>query len=245
MSQILSLNDVRGFLQRYKEFSDAHFKLRQKEFQLAFNHIKNGIDSIKKVCKGYEKDYGTNFNIFKILGVGHKEVKTHSALLSNLLDPHGAHGQGNVFLKTFFTHLKKNLKSQVLAQLNDKVLAGGEWEVEKEKVTFYGNLDIVLVEKTTRFLMVIENKIYAGDQANQLKRYSQWIKNSPYKNNAVLVYLTLWGGWSSEKEPSKTDYFCLSYKEDIKNWISFALTFIEAPRLRDILRQYLNLIDTL
>src|SRR5580692_3482102 len=44
---------------------------------------------------------GEQFNIFKILGIGHYEVATHSPMLGNLLNPKGSHGQGDVFLRLF------------------------------------------------------------------------------------------------------------------------------------------------
>src|SRR5690349_20393444 len=46
---------------------------------------------------------GKHFNIFQILGIGHLEVKTHSPILGELLDPHGRHGQGAMFLRLFLS----------------------------------------------------------------------------------------------------------------------------------------------
>jgi len=44
---------------------------------------------------------GEQFNMFRVLGVGHLEVKTHSPILAELLNPKGKHGQGDVFLSLF------------------------------------------------------------------------------------------------------------------------------------------------
>jgi hypothetical protein len=44
---------------------------------------------------------GEQFNVFNILGIGHYEVKTHSPMLGELLNPKGRHGQGAMFLRLF------------------------------------------------------------------------------------------------------------------------------------------------
>ena len=49
---------------------------------------------------------GEHFNIFKILRVGHLEVKTHSPILGELLNPNGHHGQGAAFLRLFLSKFK-------------------------------------------------------------------------------------------------------------------------------------------
>ena len=53
---------------------------------------------------------GENFNVFTLLGREGDEVHTHSAILADLLDPNGLHGQGSVFARLFLEHLGvKNL----------------------------------------------------------------------------------------------------------------------------------------
>ena len=48
---------------------------------------------------------GERFNIFDILHVGHYEVRTHSPILAEFLNPQGSHGQGAVFLKSFLKEI--------------------------------------------------------------------------------------------------------------------------------------------
>jgi hypothetical protein len=40
---------------------------------------------------------GEGFNIFRILKVETKEVRMHSALISDLLNPNGSHGKADAF----------------------------------------------------------------------------------------------------------------------------------------------------
>lgn len=44
---------------------------------------------------------GQGFNLFAILGQKTDEVHAHSAILPELLDPMGSHGQGPVFARMF------------------------------------------------------------------------------------------------------------------------------------------------
>lgn len=50
---------------------------------------------------------GENFNVFNVLGMGSSEVKLHSALISELINPKGKHGQGMVFLNHFLKKLQE------------------------------------------------------------------------------------------------------------------------------------------
>ena len=44
---------------------------------------------------------GQSFSLFAILGRETDEVRTHSAILAELLDPNGSHRQGAVFARLF------------------------------------------------------------------------------------------------------------------------------------------------
>ena len=63
------------------------------------------INTINEAYKIVKKNTGEDFNIFGILGMERKEVKTHSRILAELLDPKGSHLQGNIFLKLFIDYL--------------------------------------------------------------------------------------------------------------------------------------------
>ena len=54
---------------------------------------------------------GENFNLFAILGRETDEVRTHSAILAELLDPSGSHGQGAVFLRQFVDRVQKAVQN--------------------------------------------------------------------------------------------------------------------------------------
>ena len=59
------------------------------------------IRSEIKVYRSKRRESGDMFNIFEILKAEHYEVTTHSAILAELLNPKGAHGCNDLFLKSF------------------------------------------------------------------------------------------------------------------------------------------------
>jgi hypothetical protein len=169
-----------------------------------------------------------SFNIFRILRQESDEVNLHSRFLYELLNPQGSHGEGPKFLEIF-------------AQIcNLPALSYGNVRVFRE----HANIDI-LIQDNQRAI-VIENKIYAGDQHEQLKRYYEYAANSYRK--PTLIYLTLDG-----KEPSNWSVGTLqesvqliSYAEEIDRWLSECIRVAAIkPGLRETLIQYQNTIHRL
>ena len=65
------------------------------------------VNTINEAYKIVKQNTGEDFNIFGILGMERKEVKTHSKFLAELLNPKGSHLQGDMFLKLFIEYLNK------------------------------------------------------------------------------------------------------------------------------------------
>ncbi len=208
------------------------------------------VQNILEQNRAIEKLRGENFNLFTILDRRNDEVKTHSALLAELLNPQGSHGQGSIFLNHFFDLLAKKTKQNInSADIDHTTVA-----VEKNVGNILGinsRLDIYLSNKDTQ--ICIENKIYAGDQPNQLERYKEFLARNTAKNN-LLIYLTLdaktYENPNKENPPKKLvegeDYFTLSYSEDILHWLQACLKeSVEFPILRESIRQYIILIKGL
>lgn len=204
----------------------------------------NEIRIALKQNREIEKLSGENFNLFVLLEKHKDEVKTHSAFISELLNPEGSHGLGSVFLELFFKMLIDNkcLKENAINNLdNTKV------EIEK----YVGNildinsrLDIYISNKNLQ--ICIENKIYAKDQEKQLERYSDFLNRDKLKDN-LLIYLTLFGNEYLDSNLVKdTDYICLSYKKEILHWLEECLKeSVQYPILRETIAQYIILIKKL
>ena len=204
--------------------------------------LKKTSDIIKEHEK-IAKLTGENFNVFKILGVESKEVKTHSAFIAELLNPEGSHNQNEIFLKLFIDQLGvKNFKYQNASVEVEKNI--GYVSDDKEEG---GYIDIIITN-TEKQAIIIENKIYAGDQENQLKRYYTY-GNKNFNNNFHLIYLTLDGASASEfstKDLKEGDYIKISYSKDILSWLeNCKKEAVNHPILRETIAQYINLVKYL
>ena len=109
---------------------------------------------------------GQSFNLFAILDRETDEVRTHSAMLAELLNPNGSHRQGPVFARLFAERFRIDA---------DGIESARVWR--EETVAEGSRADILMQLGDT--CIVIENKIYANDQPRQLQRYQAYAAQSP------------------------------------------------------------------
>ena len=237
MTDVKELGD---FLVHYDQFKTTSKQDALARFELAFNRLRPAYEELHHKVLEEARLHAPQFNIFRLLGVAHLEVPTHSAFLAALLRPDGPHGQQFLFLESFFAYCQR---LPHFPQLDDPVTEG-EWSIQTERHTSFGNLDIVIASPMLGYLVVIENKVYAGEQHRQLARYAAWLdeQQEEYPSQA-LIYLTPAG---SAARTSKDDqYFRLSYRQDMANWLESTIGQIAAPPVRETVRQYQQLITTL
>lgn len=172
------------------------------------------------------------FNIFGILGVNHYE-NTHSALIAEFFNPEGSHALGDKFLDSFLdvVGLRGFLdtdKARVITEM-----WGGE----------NGRMDIVI--ESHGKALIIENKIYAGDQHEQLKRYQSYA-DKRYNSNFKIFYLTLFGDQASDNSGNGVVYSTISYKIDIVVWLKRCVMLAaNYPMVRETINQYITHIQRL
>lgn len=212
-------------------------------------NIKNLLNQIQTIAESYERVIeanGDNFNIFSILKMETDEVKTHSRFIAELLNPEGVHGFKDEFLGLFINEVSKFIKKEeskaCLKNINTKKCSV---EVEcyvgrvNDTKTEGGSIDILIKDDANNVIM-IENKIYAGEQPNQLLRYQNAFPNGQ------LLYLTLWGNDSEEGSLSSDKYTSISYQSNIINWLEECKKIaVDNPTLRETIKQYSNLIKKL
>lgn len=205
------------------------------EMQELLNQAKLILEK-DKVSRNESRLRGEQFNIFHVCGVNHYEV-THSAILAEFLNPKGSHGQGDTYLKEF------------LSVVGDVGLPSAfdtsEASVTTEYSTSCGRLDI-LISNNKGQAIIIENKIYAGDQWEQLKRYDNFASQKYHVGNYAILYLTLWGDEASEQSGEGVRYKCISYKDTIQEWLKRCICIsAQRPLIRETMIQYSNLIKEL
>jgi hypothetical protein len=170
------------------------------DFITLFNEFKN--------IRQQQKMRGLNdFNIFTTLRGGPSdEVRLHSRFLAFLLDPHENHYQGTLFLELFLQELELS-----------------NFFPDLEHCTVYAeyeNIDIYITDGNKH--IIVENKIWAGDQHAQIKRYIEKIndknkdlindKNKDLINDMVVVYLSV-----NRDEPSNYSLCEKEIKKDETN----------------------------
>jgi hypothetical protein len=184
------------------------------------------------------KATGEHFNIFQILGIGRLEVATHSPMLAEFLNPKGHHGQGAAFLRLFIEQFDiHNFEAE-----SDTATMKLEYHVGPVTEKSGGRIDIV-VKDGKGGIILIENKIGAGDQDNQMKRYRE------FDPKAHLFYLTLDGREPSnlsEDELNQIQCRCISYAGEILGWLKECRkTAVCLPNVRETVSQYIHLIEEL
>ncbi len=187
------------------------------------NESKKIIDEVELK----EKETGESFNIFQTLNLATDEVRI-SSLIAEFLNPLGTHKQGNKYLNIFLENLYEKNPNFVNEKFTKK-------EILKDARVFTEQFHIVenigsridIIIENDKYAIVIENKIEAGDQDNQLWRYYQSKKDK----KVMIIYLTKNGDFPSEKSNTlksknndssivESQITCLSYHFDILQWLS-------------------------
>jgi len=161
-----------------------NFIKKSKEFKSLQKYIKNNYD---------------DFNILEIVGMGAYEIR-HSNILSYLF-------KDRDFLEKFLTKVLLINDSKTLKNYLDK--DNKSIQIFREK----DDMDLVLVDKDNKTVIVIENKLYSkertdGDDGGQLQKYENTINNHYAKNwNKNFIYLTI-----NLEKPSKTNWLRVNYQ---------------------------------
>jgi hypothetical protein len=200
---------------------------------------KNLLKIVDILKSKYDKLSKTNtgFNIFTVLRQEDDEVNLHSKFIVELLSniPH----YSEKYRKLFFENIG----------IEDEYFQG-DIQVLRE----HRNIDILLRDEDK--IIIIENKIYAEDQGEQLSRYYKLMKNR--SNEIKIFYLTLDGRDPSDQslgdilcsesdhEEGKVQVINLSYKENISSWLEECIKeSATVPIIRETLVQYLEVVNRL
>lgn len=119
------------------------------------------VNSVVSKYKEIEKITGENFNIFSIMGMQSDEVRTHSAILAELLNPNGSHGLGSEPLELFV----KQIYSEEIGLDYKTTICSKEFYAGKinEDYTEGGRIDLLIKDKEETKL-IIETKIHAREE---------------------------------------------------------------------------------
>lgn len=189
-------------------------------------------------CGGNSCSISDEYNIFEVLGVAYKEV-IMCRFIGNLLEPKGKHGLGTEPLRLFIRNV-----------LHDEDFGGNLEEaiITLEDSTDNGRrVDIVIYLKDK--IYPIEVKIWAGDQNEQLKDYYKFYFGD--SKDAQIYYLTPNKHSPSDKSKGEDEnglkdeqIVCISFTEDIKNWLTEVCNIKGATEtIKSLISNYMEVID--
>ena len=196
------------------------------------HNIQNLLDKVGAVVRSYaekRKKTDADFNIFRVCRVDHYET-IHSAILAEWINPNGSCVLAESFLRALFRKL------DIAYPFNFQA-----YRVHTEFIiTDKRRIDILIEDGT--YAVVIENKIYADDQNNQLNDYSTYLKRQYRSECSMLYYLTLQGHDPSEYSCSDSSIYAkISYRDHIISWLEeCAKIAADHPVIQNTIYQYVN-----
>ena len=191
---------------------------------------------------------GEDYSVLETAIKGNEEMM-HSSVIASLLDTRGSHGQKCRFLELFLGCLPEQFKSFVPSGARTAC----ERDIGQNTEDSGGRVDIC-IENSSGQMIVIENKIFAGDQEHQILRYVKFLRGRPLNRDGVVfpvLYLTP-DGHSPSDDSTQTDgmrcrcgedYVCISYKDVIVPWLDKCINEMEdKPHLKEHLTTYRDII---
>lgn len=197
--------------------------------------IQKIIDQASQILEDYnQKVYkqGNKFNIYSLLGLEYKENETHSNIIADLLNPKGSHGQGSLFLEKFIECITNVPTSITYAEVFREYYIG----LINENYTEGGRIDLLI--KWNKHIWVIENKLYAKEQPNQIERYK----------NAFPFAKTLYLKVEKHLRYSNSEIvdYEISYEDEISKWLSLCIDQLnDKLYLQNSIKQYYNLVQNI
>ena len=204
------------------------------------NELCNTIGKINKTVDEKRRKIPGTMNIAEIMN-RHRLENQHSNILSFLIDPDEKHNHIEYGESFLFLLKEKGLKIK-----GSKIFS-----VTREDSTDECRRMDLLIETDTDFI-IIENKIDAGDQQNQISDYVSFLErktNAPDK--IFIVYLTLFGDEPSKKSISmemlnelkkSKKFISLSYSDDIISWLEKLQVSKEETILQSGINQYIDVV---
>lgn len=246
--QPIQLNQLAAFFDGFRSVSEDADAAEYAHLYPAFF---NGFRSRMQALQAQHKLYTPKYNLFEILRIAHRETITHTPFLFNLLNPSGSHAQGHLFVYSLLQKIYHVPINPLLSTVDEVI--------ENKATTGLGYIDIFLRGKLNAepFALIIENKIYAGDQPQQLERYYEYVsKVLGYTDSQIrMLYLTINGTRPSIPHSISQSKFnrlsgnavlqLWSYNKDVRCWLESCLAEIhEQSLLHGSIQQYIDILKT-
>lgn len=243
--------NVNFFIRRYDYFQTIYksiIKMNITKFSNNLNLYKQYLaQRIDEIAQG-----NNNYSLLNSLLSPYDEVQLHTRFIYSMINPVGTHFQSIIFLESFLKEIDPNILK--FFDLYSAV-------VYKEK----NHIDLLIDDGKTA--IIIENKLRAADQYQQISRYISCIRASsrdPQSKRIIVVYLTMSGRDPQQEassfgdykldntrryllreiDNSRIDYYAISYKETIVQWVNKSRKEVEKhENLAYAFDEYLSVLN--
>ncbi len=180
----------------------------------------------------HEEALAPRFNVFHYFKV--REIRA-TAILEDLLNPKGRHGQGALFLKDFLKNVEFSHPDLTDQKLIRQAIVHPEEKTDENRY-----LDLTI--EVGKCKVGLENKIWAREGHNQLDDYIKHLKHKPGEENWFFILLTPDEEWEVKSCPKEkwAEYETqgrvrlLSYRE-LSEWICSWADKCKAERIKTFL----------
>lgn len=173
-------------------------------------------------------------NIFNILKLENKET-AHSDMLAYLFNPYENHYLKESMINELFKHLSKKDANYI----NLLLLDYSDLDVYREYTIDNGRrIDILLISKRNKVVILIENKIWSGEGDNQLEDYKRYIDEKYSDYNRIFLYLTP----EKERKEKYKGYIHITYNTIYKILNNILHDNQIRLEIRAVLKQYKEII---
>lgn len=225
--------------------SSSRLPVDQRELERFFVDVNYRVRLAEMLRCQLDMRLATGFKVFDLIEPDENKL---SDVLAGLLNPKGAHGQGDLFLRLIFERL--NLHPD--AKLTKDATVQREAPMRGTRKD-HRRMDVFV---NAGVLLAIENKVDSPEQQDQVSDYLVDLERrcpcppgQPIQN--TLIYLT--PDHRSPESLSQSELenhqksgrlHCWGYQDDLRDWLDACRRDCQAQKIRDFLSDFIAYIES-
>ena len=241
---------LRDFFGNLEDKVDGAIETYQAELKGFFAGLGPAVAIAKRAQAELDRIAATRFSVFPYFSAGELDL---SRIFADLLDPSGRHGQGDRFLRLFLDGLPSEMRSSLSGLNLRECKVHLEFPTREHREEAPGRIDIVLKMPNDHWIG-IENKPWAEDQDQQIKRYLKDLmgRGPGGSGTAWILYFSGDGEkpteWQDLKPEERERCLTVPYRRgndgspSLEHWIEQCREKCEAEVVRWFLKDLLEYI---